>query len=116
MESLGNISYGKSRFGSIEYSIGEIYVVEIESEKEPERQEDYLSVFAIPNPVNDRVQLVGTLELSGKELIIKDVFGRTVARIMMNENMSFVFPQMSSGIYFIVSSIQEFQPIRVIKE
>ena len=99
--------------GSVDYSVGEIYVIELLGEEENDLE--FLEVAAVPNPVVDGTVLMGSNELEGKKIHLTDISGRFLDEILLT-GAYLHLPPLSSGIYFIVSPTNEFHSIRIIKK
>jgi hypothetical protein len=78
---------------------------------------DFSSLNVYPNPTNGELFILIPADLIGQKASLRDVSGKKIASIELNEGTSnFNLNGLSNGTYFIVIDQLSLAPIRVVKE
>ena len=111
-ESLQSVNSGGLSSDDFSFSFGEIFVVEIIEEEEKLYTVD-ASMF--PNPTTGLSFLKTEWVLENKWIEIYNMFGQQVIRLEVTNNQ-INCSELSSGIYILKSTSNEFNPIKFIKK
>ena len=106
---FNNVNSGAQAIDNFSFTIGEIFVVEIEKENK-----NFLDVTLYPNPVSNIAFLEIKGVLKNKRIQVFSIAGELIySGELIDSNINFA--DISQGIYFIKSESNEFEPIKIIK-
>lgn len=109
-----HINTGGITTNTLSFSVGEIFVIEEKSPSE-EVDEVYQHVKAIPNPTGDAIYLKFENEIVHNLVEVYDISGRLVSTQNISDS-KVDFSAMANGTYLIKSPLNEFRPIKILKQ
>lgn len=107
-------SSGGTNYAQIEFSVGEIFIQETYFKIDVEEESIEDRPYVYPNPASEflLIESVNPIDLSS--LTIIDIQGRVFSNIAVVDGKIHI-ENLSAGMYYLVSTISEFTPIKFIK-